>query len=77
VIPLAWAEENFGPFQSVGVRAFGGSGGQPHRDQPHRDQRQPDSCGVGEHVSGIGDQRQRSGDKADDYLDGHEADDQQ
>ena len=35
-----------------------------------------DGAGVGEHVGGVGEQRQRVGDEAGDDLDDHEAEDQ-
>ena len=40
------------------------------------DQREPDRAGVGEHVGGVGEQRQRVGQQAGDDLDDHEAEDQ-
>ena len=41
--------------------------------EPERDDRQADRAGVGEHVRGVRDQRQRVRDDADDDLDDHEA----
>ncbi len=44
--------------------------------EPDRDEREPERGGVGEHVRGVGEQRERLGDDAHHDLDAHEADDQ-
>ena len=44
--------------------------------QARRHQGQPDRGGVGEHVGGVGEQRERRGEDARHDLDGHEAEDQ-
>ena len=46
------------------------------RGEPRGDEREPDRGRVGEHVRGVGQQRQRPGEQARDDLDGHEAGDE-
>ena len=46
------------------------------RGEPHRDQRERDRGGVGEHVRGVGEQRERVRDDAGGDLDRHEQQDQ-
>ena len=41
--------------------------------QAHGHERERDRAGVGEHVTGVGEQRQRAGDQSGDHLDDHEA----
>jgi hypothetical protein len=50
--------------------------GRRARRQPHGDQRQGDRAGVGEHVRGVGEQRQRRRQQAADDLENHEAGDE-
>ena len=46
------------------------------RGEARRDEREPDRGGVGEHVRGVGEQRERAGQQARDDLDAHEAGDE-
>ena len=46
------------------------------RGQPGGDERERQRAGVGEHVGGVGEQRQRAGDHARDDLRDHEGEDQ-
>ena len=45
-------------------------------DEPDHDEREEERAGVGQHVRGVGDQRERVGHDARDHLDDHERDDQ-
>ena len=63
--------EDLGALEAVGHRALG----RPRR-QPQRDQRQRERGRVGEHVRGVGEQRQRLGEDAGHDLDGHQAEQQ-
>ena len=68
VAPLTWAERiSARPSPNVKRAA-----GRPGRE-PRRDQRERDRAGVGEHVRGVGEQRERVGQQARDDLDDHEA----
>jgi len=63
--------QDLGALQPVGVPAGRRPGGQPRRDQHQRDGR-----GVGQHMRGIGDQRERVRRQASYDLSGHEGQDQ-
>ena len=69
--PVGLGGEDLGAFEPVGPAALRGPGGQVDRPQGQHDGR-----GVGEHVPGIGDQRQGLGDDPDNDLGGHERHDQ-
>ena len=63
--------EDLDPFEAEGHPALGRAAGEPDRDQREADRRR-----VGEHVGGVGEQRQRVGDDPGHHLGGHEAEDQ-
>ncbi len=69
--PVRLRREDLDAPEAVGHDALGG----PCRE-PDRDDREADRGGVGQHVRGVGEQRERPGDEADDDLEAHEADDQ-
>ena len=63
--------ENLGALEAEGEVAAG----RP-RDEPDHHERQHERAGVGEHVRGVREQRERVREDSGDDLDGHEADDQ-
>ncbi len=63
--------DDLSALQAVGEAAARRPGGDPHGHE-----REEDGERVGQHVTGVGDQRQRPGDETDDHLDGHEGDDE-
>jgi hypothetical protein len=63
--------EDLDPLEPVGVTATGRA-----CCQAYRDYREKDRAGVGEHVRGVGQQRQRLCHHANDHLTGHEDHDQ-
>jgi hypothetical protein len=63
--------QDLGAFEAVREAAARRPGGQLHRHE-----REHDRCRVGEHVAGIGDERQRARDEPDDHLARHEGDEQ-
>ena len=71
VVGLLGACANVGAAEAVGLRPRR----RPERDA-RRDQREHERAGVGEHVRGVAEQRQRGRDDAEDDLDQHQADEQ-
>ena len=69
--PVRLGGEDLDPFEAEGHAALGRAAGEPDRDQ-----READRGGVGEHVGGVGEQRQRVGDDPGHHLGRHEAEDQ-
>ena len=63
--------QDLGPFEAEGERALGRSGCEADDDQ-----READRAGVGEHVRGVGEERQRVREDPDGHLKDHEAEDQ-
>ena len=69
--PVDLGRQDLDPFQTVRI----GARGRPCRE-PHRHQRQPEGGGIGEHVAGVGEQRERPDHEPDDDLADQEGDDQ-